>query len=188
MSKTGLCWAAASSPAHCWLSPMTAPRATSHRCSQDQRQRYQSGSCINRPPGGALASWNLDALRRQQTEASIRAGGQPVNEKICRLVVGRLHDRRGRRDDPQGTARTDPVDVAVAVHGHGSPAQPLQLPNEPAAVDQCGADPLRKRARRPRDIRRDGGAGPGSNARAETARRPQAVSRPARSRQSPARW
>ena len=89
----------AAPPALRWFSRRPHQGDASRR--GDQGSPTDQGVASTEPPEAALASWNLDALRLQQTEASIRAGGQPVYEKICRLIVGRLHDRRGRRDDPQ---------------------------------------------------------------------------------------
>ena len=50
--------------------------------------------------------------------ADPRAGRQCVDMETCRLVVGRFHDRRRRRNDPQPAALPNPVDVAMAVHRH----------------------------------------------------------------------
>ena len=66
---------------------------------------------------------DLDALGRQQAEPPFGTGRQRVDMEAGGLVVGRLHDRRRRRDDPHAAALADPVDVAMPVHRHDPAAQ-----------------------------------------------------------------
>ena len=63
-----------------------------------------------------------------------------VDVEHRRLIVGRLHDRGGRRHDQELAASPDPVDVAVSVHHDDPVRHRIELPNEPVSVDQRRAD------------------------------------------------
>src|ERR1700751_1822961 len=54
--------------------------------------------------------------------------------------VGSAHHGRWGRDDLQGTAGADPVDVAVAVHDYRTYSERLELPEKTPAVDERCAD------------------------------------------------
>src|SRR5262245_12425429 len=74
-------------------------------------------------------------LRRKQAQSPLGTRRQHVDIAARGLVVGGLHDGRGRRYDPQVAALTYPVSMAMAVHHDRPAAQALQAADEPAAVD-----------------------------------------------------
>ena len=76
-------------------------------------------------------SRNVNALGRQQPEASVASDLQGVNVEICVEIVRRLHDRRRRRHDDETAAFADPVDMPMPVHEDTSLRHRLQ-----AAQDQ----------------------------------------------------
>src|SRR3974377_1563610 len=101
--------------------------------------------------GSRIAGWlapDRDPLRRKQLEPPVRADGKCLNVEIGGDVVGGAPDRRGPRDDQKPGALPDPVDMPVTVHESRAAPERAQPADEPAAVDERGADALGKRFRR----------------------------------------
>ena len=99
-------------------------------------------------------SRNVNALGRQQPEASVASDLQGVNVEICVEIVRRLHDRRRRRHDDETTAFADPVDIPMPVHEDTSLRHRLQAAQEPIAVDEGRSDALRQNLCRARILDR----------------------------------
>ena len=98
----------------------------------------------------------IRAFPRLPVPTSMRSGSRSRNrpfgsrlegmdvEISCRCPRRIPHHRRGRRHDQEPTAFSDPVHMPMPMHHDDAVGHPLQLSDEPAAIDECGSDPFRQ--------------------------------------------
>src|SRR5258708_16413483 len=90
------------------------------------------------------AAFDHHLLRSQQAKPPVGSCRQRVDVKMRFGIIGPTHHRRWSGDDFQRAACTDPIDMAMTMHHDSAVAQYLELTDEPAAVNQRGADALGK--------------------------------------------